>query len=396
MRKTKLLLPQEEKILISEKRNNFIIGIPKETSFQENRICLSPESVGVLINSNINVLIEKGAGLGSNFEDSEYIANGANICSLQEVYKNSDLILKVEPPTIQEIKIMKKNQVLISALQIKAINRNYLKALIEKKITAIAFEYLKDEAGEISIVRAMSEIAGNTSILIASEYLSNVNKGKGLMLGGVPGVASTEVVILGAGTVGEFASRAAIGLGASVKVFDNHLYKLRRLKNNLKSNIYTSTLQPKILAKSLKRADVVIGALRGEFGRTPCVIFEDMITAMKERSVIIDVSIDQGGCFETSKLTNHSNPVFIKHDVIHYCVPNITSRVARTASNALSNILLPVIINILNSNSIAHCFEQYAGLRQGIYIYKGILSNKNVGDWYNMDYTDIDLLIDSF
>ena len=392
MKKEKLT--QEEEIVLKLNKNQIIIGIPKETSFQEDRICLSPESVGVLTSNNITIFIEEGAGLGANFSDSDYSENGAIVVSSSDVYKKSNLILKVEPPTIEEVKLMKENQILISALQIKAINKNYLQRLLDKKITAIAFEYMEDEVGEISIVRAMSEIAGNTSILIASEYLSNVNDGKGLMLGGISGVPSAEVVILGAGTVGEFASRAAIGLGASVKVFDNHLYKLRRLKNNLNSNIYTSTLQPKLLSKSLRRADVVIGALRGDFGRTPCVVFEDMIKQMKERSVIIDVSIDQGGCFETSKLTTHSNPIFINHEVIHYCVPNITSRVARTASNALSNILLPMVLNILKFNNFESCLKEFKGLKKGVYIYNGILSNKNVSIWYDLDYENINSLLD--
>ncbi len=387
-------LTQEKEVVLGLNKNQIIIGIPKETSFQENRICLSPESVGVLTSNNITIFIEEGAGEGSNFPDSYYSDNGAIIVSGTDVYKKSNLILKVEPPTLDEVKLMKENQILISALQIKAINKNYLQRLLDKKITAIAFEYMEDEVGEISIVRAMSEIAGNTSILIASEYLSNVNDGKGLMLGGISGVPSTEIVVLGAGTVGEFASRAAIGLGASVKVFDNHLYKLRRLKNNLNSNIYTSTLQPKILSKSLRRADVVIGALRGDFGRTPCVVFEDMIKQMKERSVIIDVSIDQGGCFETSKLTTHSNPVFTNNEVIHYCVPNITSRVARTASNALSNILLPVVMNMLRFNNLESCLKELKGLKNGVYIYNGVLSNKNVSDWYDLDCQDINYLLD--
>ncbi len=392
MKKEKLT--QEQEVVLELNKNQIIIGIPKETSFQENRICLSPESVGVLTSNNITIFIEEGAGAGANFPDSYYSENGAFIVSASDIYKKSNLILKVEPPTIEEVKLMKENQILISALQIKAINKNYLQRLLDKKITAIAFEYMEDEVGEISIVRAMSEIAGNTSILIASEYLSNVNDGKGLMLGGISGVPSAEVVVLGAGTVGEFASRAAIGLGASVKVFDNHLYKLRRLKNNLNSNIYTSTLQPKLLSKSLRRADVVIGALRGDFGRTPCVVFEDMIKQMKERSVIIDVSIDQGGCFETSRLTTHSNPIFINNKVIHYCVPNITSRVARTASNALSNILLPVVLNFLKFNNFESCLKEFKGLKNGVYIYNGVLSNKNVSDWYDIDYQDINSLLD--
>ena len=301
--------------------------------------------------------------------------------------------MKVEPPTLEEVDMMKGRQILISALQITTQNQEYINKLLSKKITALAFEYIQDELGIATIMRSMGEIAGNTSLLIASEYLSNINNGKGLMLGGVSGVSPTEVVIVGAGTVGEFATRAAIGLGASVKVFDNSLSKLRRLQNDIQNRLFTSVIQPKVLLKSLMRADVVICALRSADKRTPCVISEDMVRKMKDGSVIIDVSIDQGGCVETSRITNHSKPIYNKFGVIHYCVPNITSRVSRTASFALSNTLTPILLKIADEGGLENIIKHDLGLRHGVFIYHGILTHRMVGEWFNMSYKEIDLLI---
>jgi alanine dehydrogenase len=270
---------------------------------------------------------------------------------------------------------------------------NFVKQLMQKKVTAIAYDYIKDQDGIYSVIRSMGEIAGSTSILIAAEYLSNVNNGQGSILGGISGISPTEVIILGAGTVGEFAARAAIGLGASVKVFDNSIYRLRRLQSNIGSRIFTSVIQPKVLAKHLKTADVVIGAIRAPQGRTPCVVSEDMVSEMKTDSVIVDVSIDQGGCFETSHVTNHSNPVFRKHGVIHYCVPNIASRVSRTASYALSTIFAPILLNIGEEGGVPNMLKSNSGVRNGVYLYHGTLTNKYLGETFNLPYTDLDLLM---
>lgn len=236
---------------------------------------------------------------------------------------------------------MTGSQTLISALQLSTQPKATLEKLAAKKITCIAWDYIRDEEGVFSVVRSMGEIAGNTAVLIAGELLSSFPSGKGLMLGGVAGVQPTEVVIIGAGTVGEFATRAALGLGASVKVFDNSVARLRRLQNAVGNRVFTSIIQPKVLAKAIRRADVAIGALRSSMGKTPCVVTEEMVQHMKEGSVIVDVSIDQGGCFETSRVTNHKEPTFNQFGVVHYGVPNIASRVSRTASFALSNIFSP-------------------------------------------------------
>ena len=266
---------------------------------------------------------------------------------------------------------------------------------MNKKINALAFEFIQDECGLMPLMRSMSEIAGNTSILIASECLSNVNGGKGLMLGGIAGVTPTEVVVIGAGTVGEFAARSAMGLGASVKIFDNSLSKLRRIQSDLNTRVYTSIIQPKVLAKALRRADVVIGALRSNEKRTPCVVSENMVENMKEGAVIIDVSIDQGGCVETSEITSHAKPTLIKHGVVHYGVPNIPTRVARTASYALSNLLTPTLLKLGEEGGIEPLIVRDCGVRQGVYVFHGMLTNKMVGQWFDINYKEIDLLIAS-
>jgi alanine dehydrogenase len=387
------LMPQEEMLEIGRRKSRLYIGIPRETSFQENRVALVPDAVALLVNNGHNVVVETNAGKMSNFQDHDYSEAGAQIVySPEEVYK-ADIILKVAPPSPQEVEMMQQKQTLISALQLTVQPENFLKQLIAKRITAIAFDWIKDGDGIYSVIRSMGEIAGGTSILIAAEYLSNANNGQGAILGGISGISPTEVVILGAGTVGEFATRAALGLGASVKVFDNSVYKLRRLQSDIGSRVFTSVIQPRVLAKHLKTADVVIGAIRSQHGRTPCVVTEEMVSDMKVGSVIIDVSIDQGGCFETSEVTNHSKPVFRKHGVIHYCVPNIASRVSRTASYALSTIFAPILINIGEEGGVENMLRRDEGVRNGVYIYNGSLTNKDLGEMFKLPYKDINLLM---
>lgn len=389
------LMPQEEMLEVQSKQQRLFIGLPKEKAFQENRIAIVPEAVQLLVSHGHEVMVETGAGDNANFSDNEYSETGAKIVYDTKSVYQADIIMKVEPPTLEEVEMMKGGQTLVSALQITTQSKEYIEQLLAKKITALAYEFIQDEGATMPLIRSMSEIAGNTALLIASEYLSNVHDGKGLMLGGIAGVTPTEVVIVGAGTVGECAARAAMGLGASVKVFDNSLAKLRRLQNDINARVYTSIIQPKVLSKALLRADVVIGALRSNDRRTPCVISDEMVQSMKDGSVIVDVSIDQGGCVETSEVTNHANPVFTKHGVIHYCVPNIPSRVSRTASFALSNLLTPTLLRIADEGGLENVLRRDAGLRHGVYLCHGILSNRMVGEWFEMPHKDIDLLIAS-
>ena len=387
------LLPKEEMLEIARKKGNLYIGIPKETSFQERRVALVPETVSLLVANGHRVKIESKSGEGANFSDNDYSEAGAEICvDKQEIFQ-CDIIFKVAPPSEEEVEMMKGNQTLISALQISIQPKKILQKLMEKKITAVAWDYIRDESGVFPVVRTLGEIAGTTSMLVAGELLSSFSKGKGIMLGGVAGVQPTEVVVIGAGTVGEYATRAALGLGASVKVFDDSLTKLRRLQNTLGQRIYTSVIQPKVLAKALMRCDVAIGALRAPLGRTPCVVTEEMVRQMKDGSVIVDVSIDQGGSFETSRVTNHDHPTYENHGVIHYCVPNIASRVSRTASFALSNIFSPILIDMGNKGGCKELIAADYGFRSGVYIYKGVLTSEVLGKVFDLRYKDIELLI---
>jgi len=387
------LLPKEEMLEIARKKGSLFIGIPKEISFQERRVALVPDAVSLLVANGHRVKIESKSGEGSNFTDNEYSEAGAEICANPKEVFECDIIFKVAPPSEEEVEMMPGNQTLISALQLSNQPKVILQKLMSKKITAIAWDYIRDDEGVFPVVRTMGEIAGTTSILVAAELLSSFSDGKGIMLGGIAGVTPTEVVVIGAGTVGEFAIRAALGLGASVKVFDSSLSRLRRLQNDIGTRIYTSILNPKVLSKSLKRADVVIGALRAPLGRTPCVVSEEMIQSMKSGSVVIDVSIDQGGCFETSHITNHKEPTFVKHGVIHYCVPNIASRVARTASFALSNIFTPILLDMGDQGGCRDLIRNDQGFRGGVYIYKGTLTSEVLGKVFNLKYKEIELLI---
>ncbi len=387
------LMPQEEMLEVGRKKGRLFIGIPKEISFQENRVALVPDAVALLVNNGHRIIVETNAGKMANFQDHDYSEAGAQIVYTPEEVFKADIILKVAPPSPQEIEMMQQRQTLISALQLTVQPEDFLKQLISKRITAIAFDWIKDIDGIYTVIRSMGEIAGGTSILIAAEYLSNVNNGQGAILGGISGISPTEVVILGAGTVGEFATRAALGLGASVKVFDNNIYRLRRLQSDIGTRVFTSVIQPRVLAKHLKTADVVIGAIRAQHGRTPLVVSEEMVSEMKVGSVIIDVSIDQGGCFETSEVTNHTKPVFRKHGVIHYCVPNIASRVSRTASYALSTIFAPILLNIGEEGGVENMLRRDAGVRNGVYIYNGTLTNEVLGKMFELPYKDINLLM---
>lgn len=391
--KQALMQPQESMLEVKNKKDKLYIGIPKEVSFQENRVPLTPLSVALLINNGHDVMLETNAGQAANFKDKDYSEQGAQIVyDTKKVYE-ADIIIKIAPPTMAEIELMKPGQILISALQVSTLKAECLHALLNKKITALCFEHLRDEGGSLAVVRAMSEIVGATSILIAGEYLSNIFDGKGLMLGGITGVPPTEIVILGAGTVGEYAARTAISLGAEVKVFDPSIYKLRRLQNNIGARVFTSVVQPIVLEKAITTCDVAIGAMRAEDGRSPCIVSEATVSRMKPNSVIIDVSIDQGGCFETSEITNHTHPVFRKYDVIHYCVPNIASRVARTATYALTNIFTPILLDIGEHGGLKNVIWQKAGLRDAVYIYHGQLTNKHMGERFSIPCKDLDLLI---
>jgi alanine dehydrogenase len=387
------LSTQEQLMPVKKGKHSFFIGLPKEVSLQENRISLTPDAVALLVNNGHEIWIETKAGLGSKFSDKQYSEAGAKIVySPQEVYK-AEVILKIEPPTLDEIEMMHPGQALISAIQLGHLKPDTIHALLKKRIIALAYEFIEDKVGGMPIIRAMSEIAGSSVMLIASEYLSTASNGRGIILGGITGVPPTKVVIIGAGTVGEYAARAALGLGADVQIFDNHLYKLRRIKQLLGQQIYTSTIDTLTLSDTLRNADVLIGALRAEKGRTRHVVSEEMVASMKADSIIIDVSIDQGGCIATSEITTLGKPTYKKHDVIHYCVPNIASRVAHTASTALSNIFTPTILRAAEEGGVDKMIFSHKGFMKGVYTYSGGLTNESLARKFNMKHKNIELLI---
>lgn len=386
------LIPKEERLEVKLREGSLSIGIPKESHQQEKRISLTPEAVQVLVANGHEITVESGAGLDANFTDQEYSEAGATISYNSKEVFSKPIVLKVSPLTDAEIDLLTPNAFLLSTVQINTQKKSYFEKLSAKKVTAIGFEFIKDSHDQLPVVRLLSEIAGTTSVLLAGELLANTNGGNGVLMGGIAGVRPTEIVILGAGTVGEYASRAALGLGANIRVFDESLSRLRRLQTGLGVRVSTSMLDPKELEKSLMRCDVAIGALRGN-GRTPCVVSEKMVQKMKPGTVIIDLSIDNGGCFETSEITTHTQPVIIKHDVIHYAVPNITSRVARTSSKALSNFFMPYLLTIAKDGGFERVIKNDSGLRSGIYLYHGLLTKKRISDWFDLPFHDINLLI---
>ena len=387
------LLPQEEMLEVKNKNSSITIGIPKEAGNFENRVCLVPSAVDLLIQNGHRVIIESKAGKASQFEDIEYSEVGAEIVQYAEEVFKADLILKVAPLTTKELKMLKSRQLILSSLYVTNQKTEYFKKLIAQKATAVAFETIQDKSEAFPVLRSMSKIVGNTAVMIAADYLGNPEFGKAKMMGGFPGIKPTEVVIIGAGTVAENAARTALGMGAMVKVFDNSIYKLERLQNALNNRIFTSIIQPKFLLEELKNADVAIGAVHSSEGMSPCIVTEEMVQMMKPGSIIIDVSIDQGGCFETSSITNHKNPVFKKYGVTHYCVPNVASRVPNTSSYAFSNFFTPILLKIGEAGGFESFLKQDKGFCKGVYMLNGTVTNKFVGDMFDLPYKEISLLM---
>ena len=385
----------QETLDIKAKGMPLLIGIPKETAFQENRVALTPEAVGVLISNGHQVMLEHNAGEAAHFRDKDYSEAGAKIVyEKAEVYR-APILVKSAPVVDEDLPHLQMNQMIISPIHLSVLKAELLQKMMEKRITAISFENLKDDSDSYPIVRSMSEIAGSAVMLIAAQYLGSANHGKGVLLGGISGIPPTKVIIIGAGIVGEYATRAAIALGASVKVFDNSIYRLKRLQNSIGHRLWTSVIEPRILAKQLKTCEVAVGALYTQGTRTPVVVTEEMVSNMRTGSVVIDVSIDRGGCFETSEITTHESPIFLKYGVIHYCVPNIPSGFARTASQAISNVLMPLLLEAGDEGGFENLVWHKVHLRSGIYLFKGALTNFHLSQRFDLKYTDLNLLIAS-
>ncbi|WP_439505398.1 alanine dehydrogenase [Sediminibacterium sp.] len=371
------------------------IGIPKEIAFQENRIALTPDAVGVLVANGNIVTIEHNAGERSHYSDRDYSEAGAQIVYDRAAVYQCPILVKSAPPVEEDIPLLQLNQIIISPIHHSALKKEIIEKMMAKRITALSFENFKDDSGTYPIVRSMSEIAGSAVMLIAGQYLSSFNEGKGVLLGGISGIPPTKVVIIGAGIVGECATRNALAMGASVKVFDNNIYRLKQMQNNLGQRVWTSVLEPRILAKQLKTCEVAVGALSNEYGRAPVVVTEEMVAAMRPNSIIIDVAIDRGGCFETSELTSYEEPTFLKHGVIHYCVPNIPSGFARTASQAISNVLMPLLLEVSDEGGLEEMIWHKFNVREGVYLFKGSVTDIYISQKFDLKYTDLNLLIAS-
>ncbi|NPA68839.1 MAG: alanine dehydrogenase [Chlorobi bacterium] len=385
------LMPQAEMLEEKKNKRNLTIGIPKEKDKYENRIILSPQAVKQLTEEGHRIIIESGAGMRSRWYDADYTKAGALISDRKKVFA-SEIILKVSPFESEEIKLMPANRFLISALHFNTQTPERINALKAKKMTCIALELIEDTDGFRPFVQSMSEISGILAINTASEYLSNPVTGKGILLGGITGIPAAKVVIFGAGTAGEYAARAATALGAQVKIFDNSLLRLQKLKNKLGIHLFTSVFQSEIIMKALKTADVLIGALEETSDEDLFIITEKMIAGMKKGSVIIDLNTDSASCIATSKVTHLGNPAFETHGIVHYCVPNIASKAARTASVALSNTIFPLLQKISREKTVPNIIRNIIDLRNGAYIFEGILTNERLGKKFNIDYKDIDLL----
>lgn len=382
------LIPQEERLAVVTEQKSLKIGLPKERVFQERRICLTPDDVAVLVANGHQLLIEAGAGDEANFSDKDYSEAGAEIIyDTREVF-SCPIVLKVEPPTYEEIDYLSHKATLISGLQINTQDKAYFEALAEKQITALAFEHIKDEEDNYPIRESISEITGIASVLIAAELISERGR---LLFGNITGVPPIEVVLLGANEVTEAAAKTALGLGANVKIFAKSLTKLKEIKRHLPASVYTSVLQPKLLKKALMRCNVLIGAMRGET-RSPIVVSEDMVQLMKRGAVIVDTSIGTGGCIETIQVTTLDNPTYIKHNVLHYGVPNLPSRYARTASFSLSNIVMPYLLKIGEEGGIENTLQIDKGLRNGLYLYRGILTDTTISKWFGIPCKPLHLL----
>ena len=390
------LLPQEEQLDTAIRHKKISIGIPNDKKNDEKRVALTPEAVYQLVESGNEVILQKGAGAGANYSDKDYSENGAMITESPARVFSADAVIKVAPFTNQEADYLKGNQIVMSFLNVLQLNEETLAKLIRKKVTAIALEKIKDSNGVMPVMESMSEISGVTSVLIASDYLSNHHGGKGVLLGGITGVTPTDVVIIGANTAGEYAARAALGLGSQVKIFDQSLHNLRRFQNQINQRLQTSVFHPQVLKKAIKSADVLIGAIELEDLRPWYYITEDMVKTMKKGSVIIDLSIDRGGCIETTECRALRDPVYEKHGVVHFSAWNLPSRVARTASIALSNIFNPLLKEIAEAGGITQLLKNDRGMRNGVYLFNGILTNETLGQKFGAISKDLDLLISAF
>ncbi|MDR0370907.1 MAG: alanine dehydrogenase [Prevotellaceae bacterium] len=395
-RTKKTLFPEECLLREIVRDSNLAIGIPKEDESYETRLPLTPEGVAIVTEEGHKVYVERGAGHSVSYSDMQYSEAGAIIVEEKAEIFNTDIVLKIAPPTIKEVGMMKDGSSVLSTLQLNNLSVESIKLMKKKHLNAIAYELIKDEQKAFPVMSSISEIEGNAAILVAAELMNTKNGGKGLLLGGVAGISPVEIVILGAGVTGIVAAKAAMALGAQVKVFDHDIKKLRKIQDMLGQHVFTSVIHPTVLFKAFASADAIVANLRYINDSERFMVSEDLVKTMKKGAIIIDMSVDQGGCFETSECGTLLHPTFEKHGVIHYCVPNISARVARTASMAFSNIFAPMILKIGRSGSVSLAIAESSGFRNGAYLYGGVLVNHLIAGYYGLSASDIHLLLPGF
>ncbi len=385
---------QEQLMEKSKCTHRFTIGILKEDKEYETRAAFTPQGVAMLLGSGHDVFLEKGVGEESNFSDLDYAEYGGVMCDRDEVLVQ-DVLVMITPPKVSDIEKMKKGVLLLSFMRYHEISRDSLMMMRQKGVTAVAVDWIEGEQGECPIANSMKEIEGNAAIVFAAS-LSCYPKGKGAMLGSVAGVSPSEVVILGAGMAGQSAAKCAIGMGATVKFFDSSLRSLQKVRTIFGNHIFTSILHPNALEKSLKSAEVVIGALGEDESLLPFVISEDLIKTMKKGAIIIDLNIDKGGSFETSRETSIKKPTYKEKGVYYCCLPALASMYPRTASIALSNIMAPLLLSMddCENRGLFICSEN--GFQKGIYMYNGVMTNFDMGRRYNMPAKALQLLLSVF
>jgi len=395
-KKQSSLFPEECLLRELERQPRLSIGLPKENVEIETRLALTPEGVAIVTEEGHSVYVQRGAGEPMSYSDLQYSEAGAYLVDSPSDVFSADLVLKIAPPTLEELNLMSDRSTIFSMLQLSNLSTACIKLMMQKKMNAIAYELIKDEQKAFPVVSSISEIEGNSAIAVAAELMSNERGGKGILLGGVAGISPTEVLILGAGITGSVAARTALALGAQVKVFDHDINKLRKIQHYLGNQVFTSVIHPSVLFKALATADAVIGNLRYINGSERFMVSEDLVKTMKPGAIIIDLSVDQGGCFETTECRTLQDPIYVKHGIIHYCVPNISARVARTSSMALSNIFAPILLKIGNSGGVNLAINESSGFRHGLYIYSGVLVNRLIGNYYGIASNDISLLLTGY
>jgi len=367
-----------------------IIGIPKEIKLGEGRVSLTPYNVEELINLGHTILIENNAGKNAGFNNDQYLKAGAKIYdSKKQIYSESDILVKVKEPVLEELNYFNQGPILFSFLHLSAV-RELTSIFMNGRATAIAFESVELDNGDLPILKPMSEIAGRMALIKSANLLTFHNKGKGLLIGGTAGTYRGNVVVLGGGTAGLNAAMAGYGLGAHVTILEKNIERIRYLKDILPSGIDIRMSNIQNIRECVKNADILIGTVLIPNAKAPRIVSKDMVKSMKAGSIIADVSIDQGGCIETSCPTTHEDPIYIEENIIHYCVTNMPGAYPRTATEALSESLFPYLLNLISDEDILKVLKKHAPLRKGVNVFKGNITIKEIADTFNFPYTPIE------